>query len=576
MVDWCFCSYFVSLLPNSKIVLINSAIVVDACSPFRTAINLNIVVATSRTPTGRRVSNVAPDIQQNPNDSASLEHNHMVDNNTHASELEEMMPQNTSELMNGTNEQDDGHDTTKKTRGPTYMLEIWGRSSTMPHIKLDFDCYGRPIGTNRSKFCEFLGTISRNGMYCPLDVEDWQKMPTEYKKKMLNIVKSRYDITHGDEDLMDEKDGRVLQDQWNKLLTYWNREEVKARSEKNRDARSKRSMNHLTRKRSFAQIQDNLVSLATLLEAKEKGRPPSHAEMLDACYTSDNNTSSVVSKYLEEIEELRKKLPESSEDPVGPNGLFAQVRGQDRAGRVRMFGEGVSPSDVWGEIHNRNTSRRYVHNIGLKEEAGIQVLGENWCQIHINSVLQSDEQLIRPHDFCEGLGDAHGEMIVWPCNLLAVLPPSERLQVVGNFRDRRFGLGRFWEDMYERAVRKMKLVNHQDWTAMFTARTDNLKPVNECFSFPGANYNGCGGDFYVRAICLQFCWSLTHHLLDHLRRWVSNLDIDLTLMSLFSEELLSVQQNMNEGGVLSAFIADDVYKELTEALPLHLVFEGIV
>ncbi|KAH6780801.1 hypothetical protein C2S52_012038 [Perilla frutescens var. hirtella] len=203
MVDWSCRSHSISLLPILK-VLINSEIVVDARSSFRAAINLDIVVgkSTSRTPIGRRISNGAPDIQQNPNDYASLEHNHMVENNTHVSELEEIMPQNRSELMDGMDEQDDGHDTsdrTKKTRGPAYMLEIWGRSSTMPRIKLDFDCYGRPIGTNRSKFCEFLGTISRNGMYCPLDVEDWQKMPTEHKKKMLNIVKSRYDITHGDE-----------------------------------------------------------------------------------------------------------------------------------------------------------------------------------------------------------------------------------------------------------------------------------------------------------------------------------------------------------------------------------------
>lgn len=69
------------------------------------------------------------------------------------------------------------------------MLEIWGRPPNLPPIKLDFDRFGRPIGTNQSKFSEFLGTIARKGTHCPLDVEDWHKIPTEYKKKMLHVIK---------------------------------------------------------------------------------------------------------------------------------------------------------------------------------------------------------------------------------------------------------------------------------------------------------------------------------------------------------------------------------------------------
>lgn len=62
----------------------------------------------------------------------------------------------------------------------------------------------------------------------------------------------------------------------------------------------------------------------------------------------------------EQIEALRSQLPEGLEDPVGPNDLYAQVIGQDRPGRVRMFGEGVSPSDVWGEVPNRNMCKHIM------------------------------------------------------------------------------------------------------------------------------------------------------------------------------------------------------------------------
>ncbi|XP_075516370.1 uncharacterized protein LOC142551173 isoform X6 [Primulina tabacum] len=70
----------------------------------------------------------------------------------------------------------------EKTRGPTFMKEIWGRPSTLPRIKIRCDDMGRPIGSRRNKFTDFLGTLARNGKFCPIDVEDWHKMPLDSKK----------------------------------------------------------------------------------------------------------------------------------------------------------------------------------------------------------------------------------------------------------------------------------------------------------------------------------------------------------------------------------------------------------
>lgn len=80
-------------------------------------------------------------------------------------------------------------DAEKKTRGPTFMKEIWGRPSTLPRIKIRCDDMGRPIGSRRNKFTDFLGTLARNGKFCPIDVEDWHKMPLDSKKKMLDVIK---------------------------------------------------------------------------------------------------------------------------------------------------------------------------------------------------------------------------------------------------------------------------------------------------------------------------------------------------------------------------------------------------
>ncbi|XP_073019543.1 uncharacterized protein [Primulina eburnea] len=192
-------------------------------------------------------------------------------------------------------------DAEKKTRGPTFMKEIWGRPSTLPRIKIQCDDMGRPIGSRRNKFTDFLGTLARNGKFCPIDVEDWHKMPLDSKKKMLDVIKEKYDLPPGTESwtlrsigtkwrnwkselkkkyydpelpmqvLLEERDKRAFVEQYVKLVAQWNSEKSKERSEKNKIARNQKIMNQTTGRRYFAQVQQKLK--------KEKGRPPSRVEL---------------------------------------------------------------------------------------------------------------------------------------------------------------------------------------------------------------------------------------------------------------------------------------------------------
>ncbi|XP_073309076.1 uncharacterized protein [Primulina huaijiensis] len=58
--------------------------------------------------------------------------------------------------------------------------------------------------------------------------------------------------------------------------------------------------------------------------------------------------------------ELENQLPEDEDDQIGQNDVFAQIIGPDRPGRVRMLGDGVNPSDLWGEVPSRSTCNRIV------------------------------------------------------------------------------------------------------------------------------------------------------------------------------------------------------------------------
>ncbi|XP_042021142.1 uncharacterized protein LOC121768662 isoform X2 [Salvia splendens] len=215
-----------------------------------------------------------------------------------------------------------GHETIgKESRGPTYMSDIRGRPLNLPLISVEYNEFGQPIGGEKSKLCHFLGSIARNGRYCPLYVNNWRAMPKGKKDDMLEFVKARFTIPiiaekwvvasigvkwrswkhylktryWADvpiEHLIHEKDDRVLEDQWINCLTYWRMENAKNISKRNQKARAKKLMNQRTGKTSFAQVKENLT--------KEHGRCPTRVQLFSSCFVpSSGNASEDVSTKIQ-------------------------------------------------------------------------------------------------------------------------------------------------------------------------------------------------------------------------------------------------------------------------------------
>lgn len=69
------------------------------------------------------------------------------------------------------------------------MKSIWGRPSNLPPIFVAYNEYGQPIEGESSTLSHFLGTIARNGQFCPLDENSWHAMKIEKKNEMLQLVK---------------------------------------------------------------------------------------------------------------------------------------------------------------------------------------------------------------------------------------------------------------------------------------------------------------------------------------------------------------------------------------------------
>ncbi|XP_027150389.1 uncharacterized protein LOC113750631 [Coffea eugenioides] len=354
----------------------------------------------------------------------------------------------------------------KKTRGPTYMRHIWGRH----------------VGTNRSKFNEFLGALARIGKYAPIDIDSWRKVPKSLKNDMIDVVKEKFDLPVGIEERVKQSVGKKWRS-WKHALkkTYFNpNESIESQriSATNKEHREKKKMNHSTGKKPFAQ-------------EKEVGHSLSRADMFTICYTNSNGVPSSyeVGEKMEEMESLKNQLPEGEENSVGRNDVYAKVMGEERSGRVRTYCLGVTQSDLWGDIPSRSTcfrlvmeqsaamskmerriqqlesiqqgrsqgqispsSQRHtsqssnaisrpiqvgdkvtirsmvdsskicavgvVRNLDPTAEVGDIPLGSHWCEVHVNVPVENDEELMRPYHNFLKIGDAIGVAIAWPINLV--------------------------------------------------------------------------------------------------------------------------------------------------------------
>ncbi|KAL6580745.1 hypothetical protein OROMI_006668 [Orobanche minor] len=277
------------------------------------------------------------------------------------------------------------------------MPHVWAISSKDSNLKrlpIEFNKYGKPIGPNKSRFVEFLGTIVRNGNKAPLNYETWDNMPISFKDDMLEKVKTTYIVPHGYDKLVkqalgrswkafkciikiayfDEKltmeqnlrrrpdmfDEKVKDNHWKFLVEHWCKDKTEEMSKKNKENRAMKKMQHITGKRSFAQVYEMEMAKRKALRDVGLGENDTdedenieetelaRADIFMQCYSRDGNTSNpVVANALEKMQLLKSQLAPSEKDE-GPNDIFSQVLGNDKGGRVQMFGSGITTKRIYG------------------------------------------------------------------------------------------------------------------------------------------------------------------------------------------------------------------------------------
>lgn len=66
-----------------------------------------------------------------------------------------------------------GESAKEDKRGRTTLTHIWNLPEGN-HIVVKCNKLGQPIGAEGGLLGKFLGTVARNGSYCPFDLKDWR------------------------------------------------------------------------------------------------------------------------------------------------------------------------------------------------------------------------------------------------------------------------------------------------------------------------------------------------------------------------------------------------------------------
>ncbi|KAK4413185.1 hypothetical protein Salat_2731000 [Sesamum alatum] len=199
-------------------------------------------------------------------------------------------------------------------------------------------------------------------------------------------------------------------------------------------------------KRSFALVKE--------IMRKKLGRYPNGAELFEKCYFREDGspTSAMVQEAIEQMKQLEGQQTENLDDNDGVHNrddTFAKVMGANKHGHVCMYGMGVTPADIYGNVTSRDANYRmameykdkylqvhsyvvlkslenindivasgYVNQIDSIRVNG-EELGYEWCKVIVEYQMKRDVRLLKSYDHIHTIGDALGAPVAWPISLVA-------------------------------------------------------------------------------------------------------------------------------------------------------------
>ncbi|KAK9931988.1 hypothetical protein M0R45_019240 [Rubus argutus] len=271
-----------------------------------------------------------------------------------------------------------GGEGAKKGRGAACGMPDWG-TGKIAHI--EFDSNWMPINENGKGFSSQLGILARDGQKVPLtytswtampdhvlnaiwkDVKDNTDVPDEYRHHCLKVVGNRwrdwkcrvktqwYDKYETDEQGLAITPNQVIGEQWKILVRYWGLPDIQEMCEMNKSSRAQGGgIPHRTGRKSFARLRQEMMEkgektdrVSMFIKTRAKKTKNDDGQQVEV---HDEEATAVINQFNEYLE----GIPEDEQDDAFREKVFTEVMGEDTHGRVRMYGTGVTPSQVFGQI----------------------------------------------------------------------------------------------------------------------------------------------------------------------------------------------------------------------------------
>ncbi|CAL5352554.1 unnamed protein product [Camellia sinensis] len=346
--------------------------------------------------------------------------------------------------------------TQKQTRGPTYVHGQWGTSEDgiLKVVPNELN----QVVEGHTSLASHLGVLARDGSLAPLTFTTWHYVPKQNKDNIWREIKAHTDADESmkrtimasfgkkwrdwksrvktmgykpfknDAERLAHRPDRVHEDQWRALVYYWGTQSASKSSKKNRKIRKKKTLHHRTGRKPF--------SVVRLEETKKNnGVPASRSQVWMAAYMKDGTSNSdSVNEVMTQMNELAEHMEGSSTDPAAlQEQIFTQIMGPERPGRVRTFGLGPSPTDVFGGGYRRSQEQNRLFQTQVQEQVQEQLQRyQMQFESKMNEVMEKQIQAIRTDfqsriQFLESQLQAAGvpvDPVVAPSN------PLHRQQVV--------------------------------------------------------------------------------------------------------------------------------------------------
>ncbi|CAL5344683.1 unnamed protein product [Camellia sinensis] len=278
------------------------------------------------------------------------------------------------------------HDTTAghSSRGPTLMHgSDWNPSGGILHIVPN---ELNQVVDGYTPLASRLGVLARDGNLMPLTYRTWSHVPKENKERIWREVKINTDADESmkkfvlasvgkkwrewkarvkqlgytpfdnDADRLTHRPERVHEHQWRSLVYYWGTRKAQKKSIKNKEIRKKKTLNHITGRKPFSVVRVEETN-------KKNGVPATRLEVWMAGYTKDNKPSNdKVVAVMTQMKDLGAQSNATDEE------IITQVLGPERPGRVRTYGLGPSPTDVFGGGYRQSQEQTRIIQTQVQEQ----------------------------------------------------------------------------------------------------------------------------------------------------------------------------------------------------------------